>query len=504
MSVRKSLSILALSVSFGAMAVTTPVEIKYLDDENAGVNDPKMITLDNGTEVSLGQFRKDAIEHVARAVSLQFNTDQTFYWDVKFQNNAGYDALTLGPVLTEVRAEVAALDPTGSLEAGRNFPKIIIDTLTGTSGKYEADESYGETMFADYANNPQSDIVESSGQPEFYSIVYHELVHYYGFTESSCLGDCIPERSSTPSHMSKGMWYHDHDGGISAYDSASLDEKEEAGMSIDGLLYLGSDATQDAADAELAGGSQIWNSQTYLEMFATPTNGKWDGQVGGHLADSLQPAQLMRSSAARVQDMGMAAFMLCDMGWCRGEGQVIDLQATATLDENASDETTTYINVTFTNNTNAVVDKVKAQVRLDAAYTDAVVESNDICSADGNVLSCEMTLSELSEEQITISVGALQEAGYSIEGEVYSNDYDVDRNGFNNILDATLNIAEDDNSDNGNSDDDTDTGNGNDSNTDTGTTTPTTPEASKSKSGGSMSYWMALMLGAVAWRRKVA
>lgn len=502
MSVRKTLSFLALSVSMGVSAATTPLEIVYLDAENVGVNDPKMITLDDGTEVSLGEFRKNAIEHVARAVSLQFNTDQTFYWDVKFQTNAGYDALTLGPVMSEVRAEEASADSYGVLEAGRSYPKILADTLSGSSSRY-GNDSYAETMFADYSNNPQSNIKESSGQPEFYSIVYHELVHYYGFADSSCLGDCIPQRSSSPSHISKGMWFHNHDGGVSAYDDASLDEKEEAGMSVDGLLYLGSEATQNAASQELSGGTQVWGFQTYLEMYATATNGKWDGQVGGHLSDALQPAQLMRSSAARVQDMGMAAFMLCDMGWCRGVGQVIDLQATASLDENASDEDTTYINVTFTNNTNAIVDKVKAEVRLDATYTDAVIETNDICTVDGDVLSCEMTLSELSEEQITISVGSLQNAGYEIAGEIYSDDFDVDRNGFNNILDATLTVTqEDDNSDDGSDDSDT----GNDSNTDTGTTTPVTPapEPAKSKSGGSMSYWMALMLGVIAWRRKVA
>lgn len=498
MSLIKSISILALSASFYATAATTPIEIKYLDGENVGVNDSTMITLDDGATMPLGQFRQEAIEYVTRAVSLQFNTDQTFFWGVKFQNNAGYDALTLGPVMTEVIPGDLTFDPTGTLESGRQFPKILIDTLTGKSSKYEPEETYAETMFADYESNAQSKIVDSSGQPELYSIIYHELIHYYGFTDTTCLGNCNPERSSSPSHISKGMWFHDHDDGLSSYDSASLDEKEEAGMSVDGLLYLGSDATQSAAAYELAGGVQNWNGLSYLEMFATPIDGKWNGQVGSHLADSLQPAQLMRSSAARVQDMGMAAFMLCDMGWCRSTGQVIDLEAVAAIDENSSDENTTYITVTLKNNTNAVVDQVKANVRLDDAYEDVTIASNDNCIVDGFVLTCDITFSELGEEEITLTFGSLQDNGYTIAGEIYSNDYDVDRNGFNNILDATLNLT----SDGDDAGDDSGDDSGDNSGNNNETTTPVTAEPTKSKSGGSMSAWLVLMLGAVAIRRK--
>lgn len=489
-----SLVFSAGALSEGMIATHVPVNIEYKDGTGIGVNDMTPLTLSDGTQTTVGAFRKSTIEHVARAVSLQFNNNVRLRWGVEFKTNSGYDALTLGPAFTFVTE--SNQDIAGIAFIGKAYPTTLLSALNGRDVGFPND-SHASTQFLANSQNIQSQIAPSSGQSVLTSIAYHELIHVYGFSDSACLGSCIPKRSANPSHISQLYWYRDPNGKLVSYDALDLDGREAAGKSNDRFLAGGTLAaprTSAAVREELTAGTYSDNSGNYVQMFATPTkDNDWDGQVGSHVSFDVQPMQLMHSTAARVQDLGIAAAMLCDAGWCRKTGQVIDVSAQAALDTNASTASKTYIDVTFKNQTNADVDRLQAQVRLDAKYAGVTLSGDQQgCVLEAQVLSCVFDLAALSSKKISLTLGALTDAGYVIAGEVYSTDFDVDRNGFNNILDATLKAAPSNPGSGGG------TGNGGTGAGGSGNTT--TPPSSES-SGGSMPLWTIGLLVLAGWRR---
>ncbi len=488
-----SLAFSAGALSVGVNATHAPLNIQYKDGTGIGVNDTTPLTLSDGTQTTVGAFRKSTIEHVARAVALQFHNAAPLNWGVKFQTNAGYDALTMGPAFTEVTSRNQ--DKNGFAKLGQWYPITLLSGLNGFDVGFIPGEPHAETQFLANPQNIQSAIAQSSGQSILTSIVYHELIHLYGFAENSCLGSCIPARMSHNSHMTPLLWYRNADNSLVSYEQLDLDGREAAGKSGNRFLAggtLSAPRTSAAVRSELTGGTYFDSSGGYVQMFATPTSkGDWDGQVGSHISFDVQPQQLMYSAAARVQDMGIAAHMLCDAGWCRKTGQVIDVSAQAILDTNASTASKTYIDVTFKNQTNADIDKLQAQVRLDAKYTGVTLSGDQQgCVLEAQVLSCAFDLAALASKKISLTLGALTDAGYVIAGEVYSTDFDVDRNGFNNILDATLKAAPSNPGTGGG------TGTG-------GSGNPTTPPSSES-SGGSMPLWTIGLLVLAGGRRLAA
>lgn len=488
-----SLAFSAVALSDGITATHAPLNIQYKDGAGIGVNDTTPLTLSDGIQTTVGAFRKSTIEHVARAVALQFNNEAPLNWGVKFQTNAGYDALTMGPAFTEVTSRNQ--DKNGLVKLGQWYPITLLSALNGFNVGFIPGEPHAETQFLANPQNVQAAIAPSSGQSILTSIVYHELIHLYGFVENSCLGSCIPARMSHNSHMTPLLWYRNADNSLVSYEQLDLDGREAAGKSGNRFLAggtLSAPRTSAAVRSELTGGTYVDSRGGYVQMFATPTSkGDWDGQVGSHISFDVQPQQLMYSAAARVQDMGIAAYMLCDAGWCRKTGQVIDVSAQAVLDTNASTASKTYIDVSFKNQTNAEVDKLQAQVRLDAKYSSVTLSGDQQgCMLEAQVLSCAFDLAALSSKKISLTLGALTDAGYVIAGEVYSIDFDVDRNGFNNILDTTLKSAPSNPGTGGG------TGTGGSGNT-------TTPPSSESN-GGSMPLWTIGLLALAGWRRLIA
>jgi len=428
-------------LSIASQLKAAPVEIvpNYLDSIGIGVNDTRPLTLPDGSQTTVGAFRKKTIEQTIRAVSLQFNNSIPFRWNVSFKNNPGYDALTRGPIFTSISRE-ENLDPFGFASVGDSFPVTLLSALRGVD-RHQGE--HASTQFADYSENFMERIVSTSNQSELTSVVYHELIHVYGFSEPSCLGSCYPARMSKNSHISPILWYRTDSNELVNFEQLDLDGREKAGKSGNRFIAGGDKLaphTSKAVREELTGGVWINSTGGYVQMFAEPTtNGDWDGQAGKHLSNDVQPAQLMYSSAARTQDMGMAAFILCDIGWCRKQGQVIDLKANASLDENKSTATNKVIKVEFTNLVNYPVDKIQSQLRLQSKLEFANMRGDTVgCTIHDNLINCEFELRELSNKVLYLDIGNISDKGYSIAGEIYSSDFDVDRNGFNNILDATI------------------------------------------------------------------
>ncbi|WP_134055844.1 hypothetical protein [Rheinheimera aquimaris] len=475
-----------------------PVTLVYQDAAGVGVNDVRSLTLPDGTVTTVGDFRKSTLEYVARAVALQFNNSAPIEWGVRFESKSGYDAITFGPNFMQVRASEP--DPYGVIDVGDWVPVTLFAALRNNAIA-KSDGTLGDTYFHDGDNLMQA-IMPQSNQAQLVSVAYHELIHMYGFAHSECLGNCITGRHSNNSHITPFYWYRDNTDALLPYESLDLDGREKAGQSVNRYLAGGNNKaphTSQFARHELTAGTWSDAGGNYVELYAEPdSNNNWDGQAGSHLSFAVQPAQLMASSAAFTQDLGVAAAILCDAGWCRGQGQVIDISARAVLDSNASSATQTYIDVIFENTQSTDVAQAAAHIRLDPAYTNVSVTGDTAgCTVTTDVVDCRFSLAAQDTKKLTLTLGALSEAGYVIAGELYSEGYDVDRNGFNNILDATLGKKAADTG--GNS------GGGNTGNGSGPVTPPVTPPVTEAgSSGGASSVWLLGLLSLLGWRRMKA
>tara|TARA_R110001583_G_scaffold161109_1_gene313019 strand:- start:8714 stop:10204 length:1491 start_codon:yes stop_codon:yes gene_type:complete len=484
--------LLALSItamlSASAMSQTNHFDIDYADPQGFGVNDTEQFMSPTG-ETTIGEYRKGLIELATRAVSLQFNFTTQHHLIIDFTAPNGYAALTSGPIFSEV-LDGSVTDSFGVMELGRTYPSTLVSALT------EVEYIYGEDAKVSFSDKQTS--LEANDDEKYPGIVYdayHEMMHVLGFVTTDCLGTCIPEPVSRDSHVSSFIYYNDA-GVIKEFESLSLSQKTDAYLSTDGLRFGGSQASRDAAVNELTSGHQ----DGYVYMHSTPNeNGDVDSQSGGHFSFDVSPAQLMYSSRAATEDIGMAAYLLCDVGWCRGQGKVIEQSVTASVNENASDENEMVIDMSISENINVGVDEFEFTFTTDPDVELISFEDTaELCSSiGGGSYRCNGELGALSTVELRLIV--TNSEAYTLKGELKSTGFDVDRNGFNNILDAHFEnkqVDVEDSTDGESTDDDSTSDD----------PTPTTPIVSapqpQSGGGGSMSYILLPMLLLAVLRRR--
>lgn len=404
-------------------------EITYIDEPGKGAFSTEPFTTSDGTETTLGEQRQALLAHVTRAVSLQFNHGPIAHkLHVEFDVWEGYAATTLGPAYSEVR-EGSITDEFGVMQIGSSYPGTLVSALL--SQDYQSDEDALVSFMPNIATFTASG---DDKHPSFVYAAYHEMMHVLGFGRTDCLGNCLPEPVSRDGHLSPYLFYND-DGLIKEFESLSMEKKTDAYLSTDNFWFGGSPASRDAARAELTSGQQ----DGYVYMYATPNpdTGSVDGQAGSHFSFDVQPAQLMHSSNAKTEDISMAAYLLCDVGWCRNQGKVIEQSVVASLNENASSDTETVIDIVVQENLNIGVDEFVLNIRPDAAIQLLSLEDPDsLCVAVSEGYQCKGQLLPLAQIDLRLIVTPAEQ--YVIDGEIYSTGFDVDRNGFNNILDAKL------------------------------------------------------------------
>jgi hypothetical protein len=404
-------------------------EITYIDAEGKGAFSAEPFTTGDGTETTLGEHRQALLEYVTRAVSLQFNHGPIAHeLHVEFDVWEGYAATTLGPVYGEV-SEGSRTDKFGVMQMGSSYPGTLVSALL--SADYQADEDALVSFM------PDLDTFTASGDdkhPSFVYAAYHEMMHVLGFGTTDCLGNCIPAPVSHDGHLSPYLYYNDG-GIIKEFESLNIEQKTDAYKSTDAFWFGGTQASRDAANAELTSGHQ--DGYVYMHATPYPATGNVDPQAGSHFSFDVQPAQLMYSTNARTEDIGMAAYLLCDVGWCRNQGKVIEQSVEATLNENASTETESIIDIVVKENLNLGVDNFVLNIRPDAATQVLSLEDPDgLCEVVTEGYQCKGQLLPLAQIDLKLIVTPAEQ--HVINGEIYSTGFDVDRNGFNNILDAKL------------------------------------------------------------------
>lgn len=423
--------LLALSItamlSASAISQTNHFDIEYTDPQDFGVNNSTSFTSPNGV-TTVGEYRKELIELATRAVSLQFNFTTKHHLLVDFEAPDGYGAITLGPIFSEILSE-GEKDPYDVMQLNRSYPSTLASALTGKP--FTSDED----AIISFSNIESSlDSRSDKVYPGLVYDAYHEMMHVMGFVATDCLGNCLPEPVSRDSHISQLFYYNDA-GDVKEFESLSMSKKTEAYLSTDKFWFGGTQASRDAAIDELTSGHQ----NGYVYMYSTPNqDGGVDSQSGSHFSFDVLPAQLMHSSRAATEDLGMAAYLLCDTGWCRGQGKVIEQSVVAEVNENASSDSESVIDITISENLNVGVDEFEFTFMMDPDVDLVSLEDTaDACSEiGGGAYRCTGELGFLSTVKLRLVVAPFE--NYKLTGELRSTGFDVDRNGFNNILDVSF------------------------------------------------------------------
>jgi hypothetical protein len=412
-------------------------EVAFIDAEGVGVKDTTPYTTVFGVETTLGDYRKEIITKVVNAYSNQFNFGNfTPQIEIEFENNDGFLAVTFGPSYSD--GDSYTLDPYGIIEADRKFPSTLANSLSDTDLKFKSNVSTTLIGTTDFL------LQYSDGMdlPNLAYVVYHELTHIVGFIATDCPSQdvCLPEPSINNDHMQKYFVYNNGETTV-PYESLDIAGRLEAGLSGNGLWFSGSEKARAAIADELVSG----HDDGRIFMHASPQlsgsfEGDFDGQTGGHVSFDVKPNQLMYSAGAFVDDLGTASYILCDVGWCRDDrGNVIDLKGEATISGNKTEAGNTLIDVNFQNLSNFNIDVFNALIDFKTLNVINVIDQDDLCTNDTLGLTCSGSISALGGQTVTLEVE--DSDNYQLGGWVRSAGFDVDRKGFNNLIEITENVA---------------------------------------------------------------
>lgn len=429
------LLIFTLFLSINASAIE--ININYHDEENSGFNSKEVFTptIDNPS-TTLGGARRYVLERIVKMLSAQLTSNSTIYWGVTFADIAGYGAVTLGPTYTSYSNNTFP-DNYNFLEVDRHYPAHMLrDFLNMPKQLPSSSDDYdGSTRFTRVYDNYTFTIGEN-GQ-RFASTVLHELVHLMGLYSGDCLNNCLPQASSTQSHFNKFSFVE----GIHnlPWAELTLEQKNEAAKIPDNVYFKGTQQTLDFANTQLIGGVSTNNG---IELHSgLNSDGSYDGQSLSHLSSNVMPMQLMHSTGKDVLNLSSAAYILCDIGWCKGVGFVSDLgisSKTSVIKPNIE----SLITYEIANLSEQTVTDIEVEIILPENVSIAANSLSDNCQQSLQVITCQK--SELhSQEYSDIDINVIAPVGTHVfDSQIRSNAFVVDENGENNLSLNTITSQE--------------------------------------------------------------
>ncbi|MEE2003317.1 hypothetical protein QWY20_17840 [Alkalimonas sp. MEB108] len=416
-------------VGFATSVAAIDFDVRFVDPPGQGFHSTEPFSGHGGNQATtLGEARKNVLFRAVDMVRSQVYGSGTIVWEVQFQEIEGYGALTLGPSFSEL-THLPSSDENISgfdFEVGRHYPSTLMLALTNKQRSFgDENDADAETLFSEYGSyyGYDADDVRHS----FLAVVLHELVHVLGFTDLKCLTNCIPEPSSQKTHFSRLVY-----GESNPVDEMSIDEMLPFYVSGNKLWFKGSEATKQAAVSNLTGGHTDGKLHLHAEL-------PYTGQNGSHFAPHMYPAQLMYSAGANTTEFGMAAYVLCDIGWCAGTGKVQDLAVMLELDPGFSNEPTTVTGYLL-NSSNSLLRKPELELNIPANIELSNLPTD--CSLNQTLLRCSYdSITEGQKQEFSFTLTAAS-GTYHLYGRAYARDYIVDPNGANNIIDITFDITE--------------------------------------------------------------
>lgn len=423
----KNILILLITLTCSSASATNII-ITYEDDAGVGFNDttPHKATSDNPA-TTIGEARKYILETTTELFSTQIHSTSDIFWSVSFSELGDFGAVTIGPTSTELLT-VQELDPFGILELGRVYPYLLTNALNDNTNTLDyADDYDALTLFSSLYDNLTFSLID--GKNRLSSVILHELVHVVGFSGADCLGDCIPQPLSRKNQFSQYVFVADNING--QWDDLSIIEKERVGRLENQVTFKGTEPLNIYAQNNLTSG---FNGQG-VELHTSPNDdGSYDNQSISHLSENVQPEQLMHSAGKDVMELGIAAYMLCDIGWCRNTGFVTDLAITQNETLPIAPNAQSPITVEFVNLGEQVVTDAVVELTfpIGAVVSESMLDSN--CALTETLVRCTYTeLNPNSYMDLTVYVTMTQLSAERIKSKIYSTSYIVDINGTNNL-----------------------------------------------------------------------
>jgi hypothetical protein len=394
--------------------------------------EPYSSTAENPS-TTLGEARRFVLEKTVKMFSTQFYSNSPIFWGVSFEEIEGYGAITLGPGMRE-HTQYSLSDDYGVLKYGLHYPKPLRNALLNNVGRVLlGEEDYDATTEFTSSANDYSISGTDDGH-RFSATILHELVHVIGFASLDCLRGCFPTSVSLDGHYNQFVFVEgDYN---KTWNGLSLLEKEEAAMLEDILFFKGSDATFEFALNNLHSG--ITNNGIGLHS-GVNDDGTWDGQSVAHLSSKITPMQLMFSAGADVNELGAAAYILCDIGWCRNEGFVADLSVTSANEVSIKPNIASIISFEIANLSSRTVEDIYFELEIPNDVDVIESGSTNGCKFSDQIFTCKIT-ELLAEQYIDIDVTIISTEGqHIIDSKLYSKSFIVDPKGANNL--NTLNIT---------------------------------------------------------------
>jgi len=428
-------SVFAALFASSTIANAGEIKVIFSDAEGVGFKSQDSYTPEGGNNATtLGEARKKVLLRTIRMIESQINITSDFAIEVEFEALSGYGAITLGPSFSSFNEGDA--NPYGIMEVGRQYPRNLRYSLQNidTSTWNIEDDPVSTTTFS--PNDSKYLGFDNAGQQRsFISTTLHELTHVMGFASLNCLGDCFPAPLSKPSHFTKFVFGEGDP--LVVFDDLSISEQEDLASSDDGLLFFGSLTTQSKLTELLTGGAH----DGAVELHA---DGELDGQEIAHISPNVYPEQLMWSVGGNVLNLGAAAYVLCDVGWCRGTGKVIDIALNV---ENTKFKAlpNQWVDVDFSvvNSNDTQASDILLEIRFPegTVLSNALLENGNCQILNNTLMSC--TAENIGAQEVLDAHFILSgEVGdYELSGELSSNSFDVDANGDNNLFDIEFSVS---------------------------------------------------------------
>jgi hypothetical protein len=422
-------SVLAAVCASSTIANAGEIKVLFIDEAGVGFNSQEAYTPVGGNNATtIGEARKNVLFRAIRMIESQINITSGFAIEVVFDSLDGYGAITLGPSFSAFSEGDA--NPYGIMEIGRQYPRNLLNSLQNVdTSSWDVESRPMSTTTFSHTDSAYLGFDNNGPQRSFISTVLHELTHVIGFANLNCLGDCFPAPLSKPSHFTKFVFGEGDP--LVVFDDLSLSGQEALASSGDGLLFFGSSSTQSLLTSLLTGGVH----DGAVELHA---DGQIDGQEIGHFSPNVYPEQLMWSAGGNVMDFGAAAYILCDVGWCRNTGKVMDIALdVGTTKFKALPNQWRDVDYTVVNNSDVAVSDILLEVRFPEGtiLSNALLEKGRCLILDDALMSCTVDNIGPNEALDAHFILSADIGEYVLSGELTSTSFDIDSTGNNNLFD---------------------------------------------------------------------
>lgn len=268
----------------------------------------------------------------------------------------------------------------------------------------------------------------------------HEFTHSLGFSDFECLGNCITGRLVLPTSYSQHRTYVNDNGELVPVDGMTTDEREIVSTSLDRSLFMIRENHYSKATQELISGYRDGGLNLYADFYES--SGFSDPSTGSHFSDLMQPAQLMAPAGAQVYDLGMASYVLCQLGYCGENGEVIDVAMTVNVETDSPEpDKEFWMKITFENLGDEPTGTLAADFFVDSGLDIVeVLDTDELCVLTDNAFECD-TRSLLFGESHELSIKVKAAEGeYSVIGGVGAVHPSIDRKPMNNLGDTWITV----------------------------------------------------------------